>query len=399
VEPLLANRWVVLVLLCFARISMGLQFQSLPPIAPYLIADMEINYAQLGMLIGLFMLPGIFLALPGGLLGARFGDKAVVLIALALLTAGGGLVASSASFGIAFAGRMLGGVGGVVLNTQLPKIITDRFTGREISTAMGSLMSMWPLGIAIALATLGGLARATSWQTAMYATAAYSALALVLVATLYREFPLQTLPSPAGRPSLWTLSNRELGFVVVAGGAWMLLNTGFIVFMSFTPALLIDRGFTVARAGFLVSWASLIAIGSLPLGGYLIDHTRKPNLWIAVGVVATAMACFMLSLAGPVLLWIVLFGLAFAPPTSAIVALPSEVLRPESRSTGFGAFWAVYYLGMAVVPSVAGYLLDATGNAATPVWFSGLLWVMILPVLVVFRVLQHRWPPASASTC
>lgn len=387
----MTNRWAVLVLLCFTRISMGLQFQSIPPIAPYLVADMEINYAQLGMLIGAFMLPGTFLALPGGLLGARFGDKAVVLIALGLLTAGGVLIASSASFAIAFAGRMLSGVGGVVLNIQLPKIITDRFTGKEISTAMGSLMSMWPLGIAIALATLGGLAKATSWQTAMYMTAAYSALALVLVLTLYRESPLQPLPTHAGRPSLWALSNRELGFVVVAGVAWMLLNTGFIIFMSFTPTLLIARGLTVAQAGFLVSWASLIAIGSLPLGGYLIDLTRKPNLWIAVGVVATAMACFMLPLAGPVLLWIVLFGFAFAPPTSAVVALPSEVLRPESRSTGFGTFWAVYYLGMGVVPWVAGRLLDATGNTAAPVWLAGLLWLTILPALSAFRVLQRRW--------
>lgn len=372
---------------------MGLQFQSVPPIAPFLMADMGMNYAQLGMLIGMFMFPGIFLALPGGLLGARFGDKPVVLAALALLTVGPLLVANSPSFTIAFAGRILSGVGGVLLNIQLPKIVTDRFAGREISTAMGSLMSMWPLGIALALATLGSLATATSWQTAMYATAAYAALALVLVMGLYRDPPAQPPTPTGGRLPLWAISNRELGLVLWAGAAWMFLNTGFIVFMSFAPTLLINRGLSVAQAGLLVSWASWISIGSLPLGGYAVDRSGKPNALTVVGAIVTAVPCLMLPLAGPAVAWIVLFGLAFAAPTAAIVALPSEVLSPDSRSTGFGAFWAMYYIGMALIPPLAGHLLDATGSAAVPIWFGGLLWLMIIPTLFAFRLLQRCWAP------
>lgn len=392
---MLSNRWAVLALLCFARISMGLQFQSIPPLAPFLIAELGANYAQLGLLIGLFMLPGTFLALPGGLLGARFGDKAVVGAALALLTGGPILVASTASFPLAAVGRVLSGIGGVLLNIQLPKIVTDRFAGKELSTALGSLMSMWPLGIALALASLGGIATAASWQTAVYATAAYPALALLLFTMLYQDPP--SGPAGAvGRPPLWVISNRELGLVFVAGIAWMFLNTGFIVVMSFTPKLLLDRGLSVAQAGFLVSWASLIAIGSLPLGGYVVDRSRRPNLWTVLGSLITALTCLMIPLGGPTLLWIILFGLAFAAPTAAIVALPGEVLRPESRSTGFGAFWALYYVGMASIPAVAGYLLDVSGRAALPVWFGGALWLMILPTIFVFRWLGHRHAGVSA---
>ena len=69
--PTLTNRWAVLVLSCFAHIAMGLQFQAIPAIAPFLIAEPGLNYTQVGLLIGLFLFPGAF----GGLLGARYGDK------------------------------------------------------------------------------------------------------------------------------------------------------------------------------------------------------------------------------------------------------------------------------------------------------------------------------------
>ena len=41
------------------------------------MAEFAIDYGQVGTLVGLFMLPGLVFALPGGLLGKRFGDKSL----------------------------------------------------------------------------------------------------------------------------------------------------------------------------------------------------------------------------------------------------------------------------------------------------------------------------------
>src|SRR5262245_41575563 len=231
----LSNRWSVLALLCVVRLSVGVNFQTPSALAPFLVADMGISYAELGGLIGLFMFSGVFLALPGGLLGARFGDTAVVLAGLALLTIAAALLATTTLYPVAVAGRLASGAGGVLLTVQIPKIATDWFADREISTAMGILIPMWPLGIAVALATLGGIATATSWQTAVYATAAYSGISLALFVFLYRDPPLPAPDSGAPRPPLWVISNRELALVLSPALMWMFINTGFIVFMSFTP--------------------------------------------------------------------------------------------------------------------------------------------------------------------
>jgi len=387
----LGSRWSILALLCVVRLSIGLNFQSPSALAPFLIADMGLSYAELGGLIGLFMFSAAFLALPGGLLGTRFGDRAIVLAGLALLTAGAALFASTNRYSLAAAARLISGAGGVLLTVQLPKITTDWFAGREISTAMGILIPTWPLGIAVALATLGGIAAATSWHTAVYATAAYSGVAMALFLLLYRDPPSAAPPAHAGRPPLWVISNRELVLLLGPALMWMFLNTGFIVFMSFTPTLLMDRGVSAGHAGFLVSWASLVCIGSFPLAGYLIDRTRKPTAFIVVGTIATTTACALVPLAGPAVLWIVLFGVVFPASTTVIITLPSLVLKPESRSTGFGIFYTLYYVGMAAVPPLAGYLLDRTRSSSVPVFLSAALWLMTLSVLPAFRFLQRRW--------
>jgi MFS family permease len=88
VVPILTNRWVVLALLFFARASMAMQFQSIPPISTLLVEELGFNFTQIGLLIGLWMLPGVFIALPGGLLGQRFGDKIVVIAGLGLQVTG-----------------------------------------------------------------------------------------------------------------------------------------------------------------------------------------------------------------------------------------------------------------------------------------------------------------------
>ncbi len=77
---MLTNRWAVLALLFAVRTGMGFQFQSVPALSPLFLTDFAITVAELGLLIGLYHAPGVALALPGGALGARFGDKRLVLV-------------------------------------------------------------------------------------------------------------------------------------------------------------------------------------------------------------------------------------------------------------------------------------------------------------------------------
>jgi MFS family permease len=409
----------VLALLVLTRASMALHFQALPPIAPFLIREMHLSYAQLGLLIGVFLLPGVFLALPGGLLGARFGGRAVMLSGLVLMTIGALATANSLALGapfypfyVALAGRLVGGMGGVVVNVQLTKAVTDWFSGREIATAMSIQLSGWPFGIALALASLGGIALGTSWQTAIYCTAVLSGLVFLLMFLFYRDVPAPADPAAAAssatasstaassgiagafappvRPTLWNLSRREFSLIIGAGLVWLTWNVGYISLISFGALMLISQGHSVAEAGLLISLISWITLASGPLASYLIDRTGRVDLLISVGALSSALIIGLLPLGVMVLPLIVAMGVLRGPCAGGINTLPNEVLRPESRNAGFGVYFTVYYGGIALVPLVAGSLQDLAGTPAAPVLFAGVFSGLTVASLLAFRRLQWR---------
>src|SRR5689334_13046034 len=86
------NRWRMRLVLFLAHTVMAYQFQTVPSDGPYFVVHLGMGFAQLGSLLGLYMLPGIVIALPGGMLAQRFGAERVVLSGLALMVLGGALM-------------------------------------------------------------------------------------------------------------------------------------------------------------------------------------------------------------------------------------------------------------------------------------------------------------------
>ena len=86
-----------------------------------LVEPLAIDDTRFGTLIGLYRFPGVVIALPGGLLGQRFGDKRVVLLGLAMMAVGGIVTGASSSFVGVATERLVSGVGAVLLNVLLTK--------------------------------------------------------------------------------------------------------------------------------------------------------------------------------------------------------------------------------------------------------------------------------------
>jgi predicted MFS family arabinose efflux permease len=367
---------------------MGFQFQSVASVSSFLIEDLDIDYTRFGLLIGLYHLPGIALALPGGLLGRRFGDKRVVVAALALMAIGGLMTGVNHSYTIAFSGRLLSGVGAVVLNVLLTKMVADWFAGREIVTAMAILVSSWPLGISLGLISLGALATVTSWKFVMHLTAVVCLFSLVLVLAFYHT-PSAVANDQKSESARLKFSSLELGLLMLAGIVWTLFNVGFVSLPSFAPQFLTSTGYSLAGAGFLVSLVTWLAIPAVQLGGYIAERLRRPNVIMVSCFLGSGLAiCLLPYWSSPLALFIAL-GLLFGPPAGLIMALPTEVVRPENRAAGMGIYWTCYYAGMAVLTALAGLSRDLTNNPAAPLWFGGILLFIAIIILGLFRSFQR----------
>jgi len=391
------TRWLALAVLTAARTSMGFQFQSLASAAPPLVDDLGLAYAEVGFLLGLYFLPGIALALPGGLLGRRFGDKRVVAVGLALMAAGGALAGLAEGYAALAAGRLLSGFGAVLLNVLMAKMVTDWFAGREIVLAMAVFVNSFPIGVGLALLSLGGLAEALGWRAALHTTAAAAAAALLLVAVAYRAHPNDggaagaAAPPGGGR----SISRREAALACLAGTIWGVYNGAFSITFAFSPILLAGTGLTIGAAGSLVAVATWLSVASVQVGGLVAQRWGHRTALLLSGTVAWGVGLLLLPTAPvPVLLAI---GLVQGLPVGVVMSLPAEALRPQSRATGMGLFYTALYVGHAALPPVAGWLLDLSGSAAAPLAFAGALVLCIVPLFAAFRAAQRRAPRLNAE--
>lgn len=381
-------RWVILAALVFARTGIGPQFIAIAALMPQVRADLALSYTQIGLLLGLFMVAGVFLAVPSAMIGALLGDRRALFLGLAAMIAAPIVASSADGFAWLLAGRVLGGVGAVFVTVTAAKILADWFTGREIATAMGYLGLSWGLGIAIALSVLPGLALWIGWRGAFLATAAMPVTAGLLILALGS---LGRRSHAAERPRPWVISGREAVAVLTGAVAWPLMSSGgYVVFSSYAPQLLTDGGLTQAKAGALVGVLSWLFLVTIPLGGHLADRFRRGDAQFVLGCLLSAGAIALVPVTGPTLVWIVLAA-AMGVTVGPIMALPGDLLSPASRATGLGLFYAVYYGGTVLLPAAAGWLLDASGRPAWVVWAAALCLLAAPLPLGLCRLLQRRW--------
>lgn len=381
--------WIILAILTLARMTMGFQFQSIAAVGPVLTAESLVSYSELGVLIGIYLLPGALFAIPGGWLGKRFGDKPVVLSGLAMMTLGGLLMALSESYPGMAAGRLISGLGAVLLNVLVTKMVADWFSEQRIATAMGILISSWPLGIAIALVTLGPLQDLIGLKLTFFVPVALCAIAWVLIASIYSNPPEsgEEVKLPSGS-SQGGMSAFEVRGIVLAGCVWCLYNVAFILSLSFGPEYLVSQGLELVAAGAIVSLASWIVIPALPLGAWAAERTGRPLTMISVTFIGTAILIWMIPVTSFYIALFLLLGIVFAPAGGLIMALPSSVLRKENRAVGMGIFFSIYYAGMGIFPALAGYSRDVTGNPAAPLVLAGGAILLGLLALAGYRANQ-----------
>ena len=379
-----AQRWRILAALTFARTSMGFQFQCVAPLAPFVSADLGLDNTQLGWLIGLYLLPGAVIALPGGLLGARFGDRRVALFGLALMTGAGIWLASATSAAEADAARLASGIGAVMLNVLLAKMVADWFEGRERLLAMSVLVNSWPIGIGLALVALPFLGEAIGWRGAMAAAAVLTAAGFAALLFLYRAPAAAAQPSPAGI-GLGAIEAREWRLLAIASIPWLAYNAAYQLVVSFLPSVLVEGGAKLTSSGAMTALNTALFIVSVQAGGVLLRGSRRPDLVCHAAMLVWAATLVLLSAAPAPMLWIVLGGLVAGIPAGAFVNLPAEFLRPQSRGAGMGVFFTVYYIGCALLAALGGFLADLAGGTRSTLWLAALLAFICMPALVAFR--------------
>jgi predicted MFS family arabinose efflux permease len=384
---------MILAVLFAARAATGFQFQSVGSTATMLMRDLAIDYSGIGMLLGAYLLPGVIVAFPAGVLGQRFRDKTLGLIGLLLMAVSALALGASEGFTIALVARIVGGVGATIVALVATKITTDWFDGREIVLAMSILQVSWPFGAMLALPIQAYIAQLWGWPAVMLSGALCAAAALGAFAFVSQPSE-RTQRTVTGRSRL---PSRVLVRVTIAGTAFGAMNVACVLFFSYAPLLMVAQGLSSTAAASLTSLAIWFTIVSIPSGGYLVHRSGRPIAAIAVcSLIAAAALALFVAKVHPTISCMV-FGVFVGPLSGAILSLPSKVLAPRDRALGFGVFYTCFYALMAVGPLAAGHLQDVWRSPSAALLAGAALLVAVPPLCLAFEFLSNPHRLADGS--
>lgn len=377
--------WIILTALALARVAFGYQFQTIATLGTELVQRFGLSYAQLGSLIGAYMLLGVFVALPLGLLGRRFGDRLVLGAGLALMTAGSCISAwADGAAGIA-AGRGVAGVGAVAMIVLQGKIIADWFVGARFMIGISVSVCAFPIGMGLAQLVLPPVLMRSGMHAAFLTDAVPAGLALVLFALSYRE------PAHAASvPRRFSLpSRRECLLLAVAGSIWTVYTSGFSSFASYLPSSLSGRGYSLAVTALVMTVATWGNIPGTLAGGGLAARFGGFNIFL-IGSLSLTFGMAGSALTGWPVAWAVVLGVGGSIQPGVIMAVGTLSARPENRAVGMGLFYTLYYLGGTFAPALCGIVADYSGQPEGGLLAAAAISALAIPLYMLHRALASH---------
>jgi len=349
-----------------AALNLRTAVTSVGPVLSEIQDGLGMSAAVAGILT---TLPVICFAVMGGVTPAlvrRFGDRAVLLVALGATAAGLILRSSIDSVPVFLIASTAALAGGAIGNVAIPTIVKHHFPDRVGSLTMAystslALGSMLAASLTVPLEQLSG----GSWQWALGLWAVPAVIAMV---------PWLFLTTPGGADRRANRSKPVRG-VARSKLGWMMLiafgSQSLIAYVMFgwLPEIMRDHGFSAAQAGVMLGVFTAIGVPVALVTPMLAARRPDQRALMVILVSGYFIGMPALWLGGQS--WITWAGLVFTAISMGTFPLMLTLFVLRTRTAGGTAALSAFaqsggYLMSGVGPILVGVLYEVTGNWTAP---------------------------------
>lgn len=394
-------RWRMLFGVWLIYSCFGLTIAGLAPLVAPITRDLSLSHAEMGGVLGIWQLVYILAAVPCGALLDRIGPRRALFLG-ALVIAGSGLLRSLAGdFVMLCLAVGLFGIGGPIISSGAPKVVSQWFHGRDRGFAMGIYITGPAVGSIAAFALTNSVLMPLfnhDWRPVLQLWAGLSVLGgavwLMLAshgAARAAERVEAAQPRPPQREVLRQLLRLPAVRLLLA------MSVGIFMFNhglnNWLPELLRADGMSATEAGYWATVPTAVGIaGSLLIPRLATPRRRLPILGL-LAVFAAVASLLLHAPAGPVLLiGLILQGIARSSLMTVAVLTLVEMpgIGERHAGTASGLFFSAAEVGGASGPILLGVLYDATGGFAAGLGLlTGIALLLLLGVLRLRQLGRH----------
>ena len=381
-----AARWVMVLVPASLYVFSWVHRVAPAVVAADLMRAFSITAAALGGLAAIYPYVFAAMALVAGSLADTLGPRWTLALGGATMGLGAALFGIAPTFGVAFAGRLLVGLGASVMLIAWLSLAAAWFRPDEFATISGWTQTAGNAGALLAASPLALLVDAVGWRHTFVVIAGVTLVLAAGAAGLIRDRPeamglhpvnpeharrsapalrevLRGVPEVIRNPRTWP------PILAVCG-----IYTTFITFLGLwgVPYLIQVYGLARVHAAIVVSMLAVgTAVGS-PVVGWLSDRWLRRRRLPMVAFAALYAVCWIaLVLPDRARLpvpWLVPFFLVMGLAASGLVLVWScvrEVNDPARVGIAIGFCNVPIFLGVALLQWLTGVILDARWTGLT----------------------------------
>lgn len=347
-----------------------------------------LNDTQFSSIMTAPMFPSIFLSIIIGILVDRKGIARIVGVCYTISTIGFIIRLFANNYATMFIAMALTGVGCMVLNSNLAKIVSSIYPMEKVGSVIGILMAGSTASMAVAFGTTAFF---PSLELAFWVAAIISILVTVFWLLLVREkhFKAENAPAvptvPVGEAITACLKSRNIW---LAGISLMLLLGGATVISNFqVTALTSLRGYTEAFAG---TFGTVLMVGSI-IGSIVVpvalakSPRHAPLMLLVFGLLSAVTMVVMVLTESAAINYVACFlnGALRSGVIAAMMSLPVlfREVGPKYAGTGGGLMVTLELIGAVLIPT---YVVVPLGQGSVLNYFYLGAASMVLSALICF---------------